>query len=205
MKIQPIVEGHGEVTALPELLRRLCHEAQVYTLEVGLPIRQHRADLAEEATLRKAVGMARKQEDCAAILVLFDSDDACPKELAPAVQGWAQDEARPIPCAVVLAHREYEAWFLASIESLRGLRGIRADAVSHPDPEAPRGAKHRLEERMGPGHSYVERSDQVAFSARFDLGAAHRACRSFRRLVRAFGLLVSGVGLPLPPWPPPAW
>ena len=29
MKIQPIVEGHGEVEALPVLLRRLIDEAQV--------------------------------------------------------------------------------------------------------------------------------------------------------------------------------
>src|SRR2546426_7135782 len=48
---------------------------------------------------------------------------------------------RSVPCAVVLAHREYEAWFLASLESLRGRRGIRGDAEAHPDPEEPRDRK----------------------------------------------------------------
>ena len=42
---------------------------------------------------------------------------------------------------VVLAHREFEAWFLAAIESLRGTGGIRADAESHHDPESPREQK----------------------------------------------------------------
>ena len=30
MIIQPIVEGHGEVAAVPVLLRRLCREAQAW-------------------------------------------------------------------------------------------------------------------------------------------------------------------------------
>jgi len=123
MNIQPIVEGHGDARAVPELLRRLRNEAQVFQLDVNPPIRKPRADLAEETRLRKAVRLARKQDDCAAILILFDSDDDCPKVLAPVLQAWAEAEARPLPCMVVLAHREYEAWFLAATESLRGIRG----------------------------------------------------------------------------------
>jgi hypothetical protein len=105
----------------------------------------------------------------------------------------------------VLAHREYEAWFLAAIESLRGVRGIRADAVSHPDPEAPGGAKGQLEQRLAAGRSYSETADQAALTATFDMAQTYRRCRSFRRMVRAFGLLAAAMGVPLDPWPPPAW
>ena len=68
-----------------------------------------------------------------------------------------------------MAYREYEAWFLASIESLRGQRGIRQDAQSHPAPEEPRGAKGQLEARLEQGRSYSETADQAALSATFDL------------------------------------
>ena len=46
-----------------------------------------------------------------------------------------------MPCGVVMAQREYEAWFLAAIESLCGQRGIVSDALYPQDPEQVRGAK----------------------------------------------------------------
>jgi hypothetical protein len=206
MNIQPIVEGHGEMEAIPVLLRRLRNEAEVYDLDVNRPIRKKRSELVNEVQLRETVRLAMKQEDCAAILILFDSDDDCPREKGPEVQAWARDEAHDTPCAVVLAHREYEAWFLAAVESLRGHRGIREDAVSHPTPEAPRGAKKQLQDRMIAGRRYNETLDQPALSAVFDLTAAHSRCRSFRRLVNAFGQLATAVGAGLPtPWPPSEW
>ena len=35
MNIQPIVEGHGEVAAVPVLLRRLRDAAEAYGIDVG--------------------------------------------------------------------------------------------------------------------------------------------------------------------------
>jgi len=142
---------------------------------------------------------------CAAVLILFDSDDDCPKELAPLVQKWAAEEAHERPCAVVVAHREYEAWFLAAIESLRGKQGILPDAMSHPDPERPRDAKGELEARMPPGRSYSETADQAALTAQFDMAAAYARCRSFRRMISAFGTLAVRLGVTLPQWPAASW
>jgi hypothetical protein len=88
--------------------------------------------------------------ECAAILIVFDSDDDCPKHLAPQVQSWAASEAAPVPCFVVMPTREYEAWFLATIESLRGVRGILPQASSAPDPEIRRGAAEEVTETDGP-------------------------------------------------------
>jgi Domain of unknown function (DUF4276) len=125
--------------------------------------------------------------------------------VGPRIQEWAQAEARQVPCAVVIAHREYEAWFLGALESLRGLRGVRSDAVPPPLPEGIRDAKGKFEEFMTAPGQYSETVDQAALTARFDLAAAHRRCRSFRRLVKAFGSLLEVGGAALPPWPPPSW
>jgi hypothetical protein len=110
-----------------------------------------------------------------------------------------------VPCVVVLAHREFEAWFLASIESLRGRRGIRPDAESHAQPESVRDAKGALEERMEPTRSYSETADQAALSAEFDMRATFSRSRSFRHLVSAFGELARRMGQPIVAWPPAHW
>ena len=205
MNIQPIVEGDGEVGAIPVLLRRLRDLAGAYTLGVNTPIKQHRTDLICEVGVRKAVKLARLQQDCAAILILFDSDDDCPKEIVSRIQEWAQAEARAIPCFVVIPTREYEAWFLATVESLRGVRGILADATSHPNPESPRGAGEELRRRMSPNRSYSKPTDQPALTARFDMAIAYQRCRSFRRIVNVFGLIAASLGITLETWPPSEW
>src|SRR5262249_43178936 len=123
--IQPIVEGHGEVEAVPLLLRRLQAELGTYTFQIARPIRRKRSELITEEQVRRSVRLALGTPECAGVLVIFDSDDDCPREFGPMVKGWAQAEAGNIPCEVVLAHREYEAWFIAAVESLRGYRGVR--------------------------------------------------------------------------------
>jgi hypothetical protein len=173
---------------------------------VNPPIRRHVSDFFDEAQLRKAIRLAIKQ-DCQAILLIVDGDAEgdCPRAQAPAILGWARAEAAGTACAVVMAYREYEAWFLASIESLRGKRGIREDATSHPNPEQPRGAKGQLEMRMAQGRSYHETADQPALSAAFDMQPTYQKCRSFRHLVKVFGELAVAGGLPLAEWPPADW
>ena len=109
----------------------------------------------EESGVTQAVRLALVQPSCGAVLIVMDADSDCPAELGPTVQAWAAAAADGTPCQVVLAHREYEAWFLAAIESLRGRRGVLIDAEPYPDPERHRGAKEQLESRMQPGGSYT--------------------------------------------------
>lgn len=205
MKIQPIVEGHGEVSAVPVLLRRLIDEAKAYRIKVNPPIRGKQSQLLQQEGLRRWVQLAMKQEDCRGIIILFENEDGCPKELGPTLQTWAQPESGRLPCVVALAHREYEAWFLASVESLRGKRGIRHDAESHPQPESVRDAKGALEERMERQSCYLETADQVALSALFDMKAAYQKSRSFRHLVKALGELIRKMGENPGDWPPANW
>ena len=154
--------------------------------------------------MRQAVQLALVQRDCGGVFILLDGETDCPAHLGPTVQAWATEAAAGVPCGVVLAQKEYEAWFLASIESLRGYRSVRIDAEAHPDPERPRGAKAQLEARMEHGATYLETADQPAFSGRFSLPAAYRRSRSFRKL-DSFGTLVRGMGHDIASWPPRGW
>ena len=83
-RIITIVEGHGEVQAVPILLRRLAVEIkpEIY-LDVPPPIRVKRQKILKEGELERAVELAaRKSEPCDGILILLDADSDCPKELA---------------------------------------------------------------------------------------------------------------------------
>ena len=205
MIIQPIVEGHGEVGAIPVLLRRFLAEAGVHNIDVGKPIRRKRSELVQQASVQRSVRLALLQPECGGILIVFDSDDDCPKDLASQIKMWAKTEAGAVPCEVVMAHREYEAWFLASLEALRGVRGIVMDAAHHATPEIPRNAKGELRRHMSSGRGYSESVDQAAMTAQMDFAAAHRGCRSFRKMVKAFGNVMSEMGVVLTPWPPGVW
>ena len=203
--IQPIVEGHGEEEALPVLLRRLRNEASAWAVEIGSPIRRPRNKLASEHGVMQAVEIARRQPACEAILIAFDGDRDCPAELGPKVRGWAAAAAGGLPCEVVLPHREYEAWFLAAIESLRTHDLIRTNAESHPNPEQPRGAKGQLKERLAAGRIYSPTKHQAALSASFSLELAYRRSRSFQKLTTSFGSLLKAIGEDIGVWPPEHW
>ena len=205
MIIQPIVEGRGDLSAVPVLLRRLCYEAQAWNVRIAAPRLYRRSKLVKRCHFQKAIRVFGSAPDCLGILVLFDADDDCPAELAPKLGEWADDVADGRPCHVVMANREYEAWFLASIESLRGRRGIRENAPPFPEPEAPRDAKGPLKQRMDPGRSYRPSRDQASLTEGLDLASVYRGCRSFRKLVSAVGALLQTGGVLPPVWPPADW
>ena len=118
MRIVPIVEGHGEVSAVPVLLRRLA-AATGANVEVSRPIRQPKGRLVKESELRRAVALAAKQTGTDdGILVLLDADSDCPAQFGPQLLAWARAERGDRRIAVVLANREFEAWFLAAADSL---------------------------------------------------------------------------------------
>jgi len=205
MRIYPIVEGHGEQEAVPVLLRRLRDEAKAFGVDVGKPIRRRPSVMMRKDDFQNAVRLARIQPDCAAVLVLLDCEDGCPKRLVGQLASWAAEAARDAPSAVVLAFREYETWLLSSVESLRGKCGIAADAVSPMDVESIRGAKERLSRLMPHNRPYRETVDQPRLTAAFDMSLAYTRCRSFRKLVTAVGQIFGALGQQICAWPPSTW
>jgi len=186
VKIGCIVEGHGEVQALPELLRRLAQKfAPALSVEVPHPLRWSRGRLVQrEGELERAIEfMARRVGAAGALLILLDADEDCPAELGPELLSRAR-EARPdLPVSVVLPKREFEAWFLAAAESLRGRRGLPVDLEPPEDPEGVQGAKEWLARYM-PRGSYTETLDQAALAAVFDIDLARQRSESFDKLCR---------------------
>jgi hypothetical protein len=108
------------------------------------------------------------------ILVILDSDDDCPAQLAPDLLARMRAARGDLPSAVVLPNREFESWFLAAAESPRGYRGFPEDLEAPAQPEAIRGAKEWLNQRVAPG-AYSENVDQASLTDKFDLDSARRA------------------------------
>lgn len=203
--IRSIVEGDGEVEALPVLLRRLQAVAEAWNVKIEKPVKIPKGKiLAKDDEHIKRILQRTRNEGCDGILMLLDSDGDCPVMIATRLRRIVTTEISDVPTQIVIAHQEYEAWFLAGIESLQGMRGIRPNAEPPQAPEAFKGAKERLEEQMESGSSYSETADQPAFSRQFSLDEAHRRSRSFRKLVKAFGDLMEAIGEPISNWPPPA-
>ncbi len=172
-----IVEGHGECEAVPVLIRRIAEKLDP-ALQVWMPkpIRIPRSKIIKPNEIERAVELAaRKMGGKGAILIVLDSDDDCPAKVGPELLKRAQAARSDRPIAVVLAKREFEAWFLQAAESLRGKRGLLETLSAPPDPESVRGAKEWLSARMQPGRTYSETIDQPALAAHFEIEAARQA------------------------------
>jgi hypothetical protein len=197
--ILTIVEGQGEVLAVPVLLRRILFEFEVYDVHLPRPFRVHRNRIARpgeiEKAARQAVADRGRSGDfrVSAVLVVLDADEDCPARLASDLLERCKFVFPDLPFSVVLAKREFEAWFLGAKESLRGKRGIRMDATTPKNPESIRGAKERLTANMD-GNRYVPTDDQPAFAEVFDLRLASERCASFRKLLRDVQGLLGELG-----------
>jgi hypothetical protein len=193
--IYAIVEGHGEVQAVPLLLRRLAHECiGSYDLHVFPAHRVPRGRILRPDHLERAAELGRRRivesGGRGGVMLLLDADDDCPATLGPELLARLRNVIPDLPLSVVLAKREYEAWFLGAAYSLRRLSNVRDDANPPIEPEAIIGAKEYLARvLLEPGAVYSETVDQVSLTAVMDFIEASR-CPSFRKLCRDLGALL---------------
>jgi hypothetical protein len=187
--VAPIVEGHGEVFAVPELLRRLASEISPgHSIRVNPPLRVKSSSFLRDATysnnyIALAANKAAEGGN-GLVLILLDCEDDCPARLGPELLERARRVRSDVPCLVALAHREYETWFLSAAPSLGGKQGLPANLEPPEYPETIRDAKGWLRQRMPGGYDPVV--DQAAFTRAFDLAEAARV-PSFRRLIERLG------------------
>ena len=189
VKIGCIVEGHGDVVAVPLLIRRIAAELHPdLVIEMPRPIRVQRNQVVQADKLERRVELAAQRiGGQGAIFILLDADNACPAQLGPELLNRASQVRSDLPIAVVLAKYEFEAWFLASAESLRGQRGLRDNIQPPNDPETIRGAKEWLTHRMEGSRTYSETHDQPALAALFDIDKARQVDsfdKCYREIVR---------------------
>jgi Domain of unknown function (DUF4276) len=184
--IASIVEGHGEVQAVPILLHRLARVlAPALTVITPLPIRISRSRLGPQfQEFERALELAARYARAGGgVLVLLDADDDCPAELGPDLLRRVRTAHSDLPIALALAKFEFESWFIAAAASLRGHADLADDLPIHPDPESIRGAKEWLSQRKMGRHAYVETLDQPTLTRQMDLQSARQAS-SFDKFYR---------------------
>lgn len=193
MKLGTLVTGHGEVQAIPVLLRRVAASLGVDAIQVPMPFRLPEGKLFKDRELERAVRfISSKVEPDGGVLILLDADTEahdCPATEAPKLLAKAREAAPNVCVEVVMAKHEYEAWFLAAASSIAGKRTLPAQLEVPDEPEEIRDAKGWLSQRMAKGYS--ETVDQPALSAVFDIDLARRHSRSFDKFVRSVSALVS--------------
>lgn len=174
-RIVCIVEGKGEVDALPVLLRRLLIEIDpTRHCEIPRPNRRNRSSLVRSGEFEREIQTAAQfAGQSSLILVLIDADDDKACELGPELTKRAKLARPDRPILVSLAHMEFEHWLVA------------ADPSRPPNFESIRNAKRLLRE------DYSPTAHQARLTATFDLDLARQHSRSFRRFCTRFRELLS--------------
>lgn len=190
VKIGCIVEGQGDVEAVPVLIRRVAADLYPELPIITHPIRVNRNKIVKVDNLEETIDAAsRKVGRQGGIFIILDSDDDCPAKLGPELLQRALKVQGNLPIAVVLAKCEFETWFLAAAESLRGQRGLKNNLQPPNNPEEIRGAKEWLTHQMESNRKYRETLDQPALTARFDFKQARQAS-SFDKCYRDIARLL---------------
>lgn len=194
-----LVEGHGELGAVDNLVSRL--SADLNLSRVWAPaIRWNNLHLQEG--IEKGAGRIRSKQEVEALLILRDEDDACPAEKGPVIAEWLRKLKLPFPSAVVLFHPEYEVLFLPSLDRMAG-RPLGTGAAARPGLrpgtrweggwESRRGIKEWLSAHFPPNRSYKPTLDQLPLTRMVDFSDLRQAkLPCFGTLERALALLSKG-------------
>lgn len=189
--VAPIVEGHGETEALPILLRRMAVSAGIAEpLRVNPPLRVKSGSfLTDDVYFHKYVSAAAAKavQGNGGVLILLDCEDDLPCRLGPKLLAKAQAVRSDVRYLVVLACREFETWFIAAAESLRGQLGLPTDLSPPSFTDNIRDAKGWLGARMTGGYDPV--AHQHKLTKLFDLEQA-RNNTSFKRFCARLPALV---------------
>lgn len=192
-KAHLVVEGHGEQEAAVTLVTKLGADLGLPPITWATPKRVRA--LNTQTGVLTACKLLRSEQECAFALLLRDVDDGCPAALGPETARWVEEAKLPFAVAVVLAQREFEAWFLPCLPKMAGkeLRQgtvIREGAVFIGDPEGVRNAKGEMSRHFPPGRAYKPTSDQNALTKLIDFGMLREAgVRSFGTLENALRFL----------------
>lgn len=181
-QIVPIIEGHGEVEAVPALIYRIAHHLGIQ-VQVQYPIRVKASSFLQfDAEFRRHVQLAgmKARDASGMVLVILDCEDDCPAELGPRLRVEAEALVGEVPVLVVLAYREFETWFLHSLASLQKAGRLDRGVTAPTDPESIRDAKGWLSRHMTV--KYRETEHQREFVKLLAIEDA-MASDSFRRFV----------------------
>ncbi len=187
-----VVEGHGEVAALPSLCARIITYLEAWDWGVDSdPIRQPRSKLVNEQIkspkrppnqdgISRVLSLVKARPGDAALIVC-DADDDCPATWGPAAE---QLMSLQIAGKATMIVREYETWLLLSLLKTKMIDGRPIEGI--------RDAKGALA-RVCPG--YKPALHQVELTRNVDIQLLLELSASFRKLVKNLAMIF---GRPLP-------
>jgi hypothetical protein len=177
-----VVEGRGETNAVPLLLRRWLQEQGNYEDILGKPIVCNgRGNATRAGGIEGMVVTAVARPGCRGVLIVLDADRDPVCMLGPSLRKRAQCETG-LPIAVCLAEPKFEAWIMASAESMEL-------PLSYPFTSDP---CFLIEQALGE-NKYAKPTWQPRLTSRIELGRAAARDRSLRRTLACLNELVARV------------
>lgn len=197
------VEGHGENVAAQKLIHKLIHHYQFGNYFFSEGKRWKNLHLVEG--LEKAVRYAALQDDIEGVLLLRDSDDDCPKTLAPQIAGILRNLKMPFPIAYCLMYREFETLFVAYLNEFSGLTiphlqhknlTFQNNIPVFDNPESKRDAKGVVSDYLLRVGTYKPTVDQASITQALNIGVLEtKNIPCFHTLVRCAKHLIENIGM----------
>lgn len=190
-----IVEGKGEIEALPVLIRRIADKANTV-----VEMKRDWKTRVPSSSIKATGGLEREIKDLAnrlgskgGIIVLLDCDDGCPAREGPELLSRAKSVRNDLPITVILAKKEFEGWFIAAAESLKGKHGLADDLAKPTDrnPENIRGAKQWIGDHMPKSTGYAPTLHQAKLTYAFNMDLARRNSDSFDKCYREIEKIIT--------------
>ncbi len=186
-RLLPIVEGHGEIPAVPILIRKILAAQEIHDVQ-PLPAWRH----GEYPSVTKKfdnIFLAAIKENSPILWVMdFDSKEfACPVEEAQRLLARAEELRPGWPIKIAFLVKEYETLFLIDETATRKVFPDIPAKKSFPEhPENIRGAKEWLSiARPSPGSAYKETVHQAKITAHLNLDLLRTRSPDFAHLERA--------------------
>ena len=185
-RILPIVEGEGDLAAVPELIRRVAHDAGKFDTTVLPP--HKRGDLPKVLQRLENDLQVAQMEGCP-ILWVLDYDCPTCTDVHRDLASFRDRVAKAKPTQrveVAFMVKEFESLFLADHETTRAVfPDIPPDCEWPADPESIRGAKEWISKARPKGLAYKETMHQAKLAAQVDLPRLRQRSPSFRRFEAA--------------------
>ncbi|WP_347279089.1 DUF4276 family protein [Plasticicumulans sp.] len=194
-RILLVVEGDGDVLAIPLLTRKILHDNKIYDVRIESPAHK-RHDIAHlkgrswcnfDRYLQTAYGWG------CPVMWTIDCDDGCALTVAREFSERAVTIGIRQPLAFAFWVREFESLFLADSKAAKSVLGCEFKNLPI-EPEQKRGVKEFISSCLPAGRRYSETIEQEKIVSKLDLSVLRNTSRSFRHFEKALLWLVAQKG-----------
>ena len=179
-----IVEGKGELTAVPNLLHRLwqTNEKSPQLLTGKRPYKVHRDDfINNQGTRREYLNIVgyRARRCCGGVLILLDAEEECCYDFVRGdkikkIHADIGEILADIPHFFALAEKGYESWLVAGLGGDDTEKGVSEDWIN------------ANKDKTGLDRKYNKVVDQRKLTSKMDIQRAREVNRSFNRFCERF-------------------